>query len=131
GALVGGLRQENVAILVVVDGQSDDLFEVAPELDRLEREADVDLGRILAPNTASRPAGAAGAKGVALEQDHASTAAALSEVVGDARADDPAADDDDIRGFSHGALPDRPASWRPGPDRTAAGVWRHRPSGPG
>ncbi len=105
GALVGGLRQEHVAMLVVVDRQADDLLEVTPELDRLEREADVDLGRILAANAAGRTAGAARAQRVAFEQDDTATVSTSRQLVGDACPDDAAADDDDVGRLSHGATP--------------------------
>ena len=76
------------------------LFETLDAGKRSLREADVDLARELQPDPACVLPGRAGAETLTLEHDdvaHAGT----REVVRDGRADDPAADDDDVGRVTH------------------------------
>src|SRR5919198_1325305 len=54
-----------------VDGQAEGVVEVAPDLDRFQGKADVDLSRELRTNAAGRAALAARAECVALQKHHA------------------------------------------------------------
>ena len=88
--LVG--HEEQVADLPVADVDAELLPEVLEHANGLQREADLRLGGELGADAARRLARGAGAHGLALDDDDVAQSAA-GEVIGDAAADDSAADD--------------------------------------
>ena len=77
------------------------VVELRKEVDRILRHPDIDRRRELRAHAAHALPGRALAL-MRFAFNHKDIgAASLSEVISDARADDAAPDDDDVRGFSH------------------------------
>src|SRR5206468_12564103 len=94
-------QKEQVAVLMEVDRMADLVLEPLEERDRFDREADVRLVRELVADAARvAPGGSRAQQRLALEDDDVGHAAAR-EMVGDAGAHAPAADDDDFSRALH------------------------------
>src|SRR5438876_794761 len=105
--------EEQVADLLVADVDAELVLEALEDLDGLEREPDLRLGRELRADAAGGLRGGAAADRLALEHDDVAHAAAR-EVVGDRAAHHAAADDHDAGGAGEGHVtahgtPDRGA----------------------
>src|SRR5438552_13698673 len=97
-------RAEEIAMCAIICRVTYDFIELREEVDRILRHLDVDGRRELrAHATHALARRALALMRLALDHEHV-CATRLSEVISDTRADNAAADDDDIRGFSHDAL---------------------------
>src|SRR6185436_11903968 len=96
-------EEEQVAVLMQVDRLADLVREPLEQSDRLNREADVRfVGELVADAAGVAARGPGGEQLLALDEDDVRDAAP-SQVIGDARAHAPAANDHHVSGALHGA----------------------------
>src|SRR6185295_18662225 len=91
--------QEEVSDLVELRVRAQRLLEPLEERDGVERELDVDLGGELGADASRGAAGIAAAQEIPVEDD--GLQAAERQVIGDARPDHAAADDERVRALGH------------------------------
>src|SRR6266567_2613553 len=94
-------RAEEITMCAIIGRMTDDFIELRKEVDRILRHLNVDRRRELRADTAhTLPGRALALMRLALDHQHV-RATGLREMISDARANDAAADDDDVCSFSH------------------------------
>src|SRR2546421_13095074 len=94
---------EQITVRAIIRRVPDNFIELRKEVDRIFRHLNVDWSRELRTHAAHALAGRPVAlMRLALKHQHVGTAL-LREMISDARSDNAAADDDYVRGFSHGS----------------------------